>query len=160
MPLADFKPTAAEVGALLRARTKDVNGNEAGTFNNDTRPTGAQVDSLAADAAGEVASVMGTEDPCPDMEPESQATVYAKARSAARVYTAMLVELSYFPEQVETGRSPYDRLEKLWTSRSSSLAEFVSEQCGGGSDAGGSGGIPLAQASFPDQRVIGRETSW
>ena len=159
MALEDFTPTASDVGALLRARTKDTNGNEVGTFNDDTRPTGDQVSSLAADAAARVASAMGTDAPCPD-NADKVAAVNAKAKAAARIYAAMLVELSYFPEQVESGRSPYDRLEKLWSKEVAALTEYVAEECGGGSDAGGSGGIPLAQASFPGQAVIGRETGW
>jgi hypothetical protein len=39
----DIAPSVADVAALLRARTKDVNGEEIGTFNDDTRPTSAQV---------------------------------------------------------------------------------------------------------------------
>lgn len=37
----DITPSVANVAALLRARTKDVNGDEIGTFNDDTRPTSA-----------------------------------------------------------------------------------------------------------------------
>ena len=39
----DIMPSVADVGALLRVRTKDINGEEVGTFNDDTRPTSAQV---------------------------------------------------------------------------------------------------------------------
>ena len=36
-------PSVADVAALLRGRTKDSNGVEVGTFNDDTRPTSSQV---------------------------------------------------------------------------------------------------------------------
>jgi hypothetical protein len=36
-------PSVLDVAALLRARTKDVNGVEVGTFTDDTRPTSSQV---------------------------------------------------------------------------------------------------------------------
>lgn len=159
MSVSDFTPTAADIGAILRARTKDSSGAEIGTFNASTRPTGTQVESLIADAVREVESAMGTDSPCEDGS-DIQTSIYGKAKAAAKIYTAMLVELSHFPEQVESGRSPYDQLEKLWNSRVASLTEMVAESCGGGSDAGGIGGLPLPRATMPTQAPVGRRTRW
>lgn len=38
----DIAPSVLDVAALMRARTKDSNGIEVGTFNDDTRPTSAR----------------------------------------------------------------------------------------------------------------------
>lgn len=93
------------VGAILRARTVDTNGAELGTFNGDTRPTADQVEDLIVTATDEVEVAVAVAVP---EELQSAAEVLVTYRSA------MLVELSYFPEQVATGRSPYEQLKILY----------------------------------------------
>lgn len=80
----DIAPSVADAAALLRARTKDVNGEEIGTFNDDTRPTSAQVLTLIDEAVADIQARMG---PTP---PEGLA---AAGRSAAAMLTACLIEL-------------------------------------------------------------------
>lgn len=99
----DITPSVADVAALLRARTKDVNGSEVGTFNDDTRPTSSQVITLIGEAVGDIQARMGTSPP-----PE----LAGAGKSAAAMLTACLVELSYFPEQVRSDRSAF---EQYWT---------------------------------------------
>jgi hypothetical protein len=98
----DLTPTVADVAALLRARTKDINGKE-WTFNDDTRPTSAQVITLIDEAVADIEGWLG---PTPPLE------VTDAARSTAAMLTACLIELSYFPEQVRSDRSA---LEEYWT---------------------------------------------
>lgn len=105
MPIADWTPTVDAVGAILRTRTRDRNGNEIGTFNEDTVPTGDQVVSLITTAAGDLALAVG-----PDL-PEA---VWQQASSVATYRAAMLVEITFFPEQVALGRSPYPQLRELY----------------------------------------------
>jgi hypothetical protein len=55
----DIAPSVLDVAALLRARTKDSNGMEVGTFNDDTRPTSAQVLTLIDQAVADVQAWLG-----------------------------------------------------------------------------------------------------
>lgn len=100
------RPSVADVGALMRARTKTFGGEEPGTFTADTRPTGDQVQSLIEKAAGDVLSALEI-----DQVPE-------RLREATRSLTALraglLVELSYWPEQVTADRGPYAQLKQLY----------------------------------------------
>ena len=95
-----FIPTVADVAALIRARTKDTNGNEVGTFTADTRPTDAQAQEAIDHALAALHEKVGeVGDLCADV-----------ARMAATYGAAAEIELSYFPEQARTDRSPYTYL--------------------------------------------------
>ena len=98
--MATIDATPANVAALLRARTKDDAGVELGQWTAETRPTLAQVDETLDLAAGIVTARVGTPvDAC------------AGAFSVAVAFeAACIIEKSYFPEQVESGRSQYDQL--------------------------------------------------
>lgn len=98
-PSADsLIPDVSEVAALLRARTKDSNGNELGTFNDSTRPTGTEAQVLIAQAAAEVAMRVG---------PAPPADLLAVTRFAVALRAATLIESSYFPEQINAESSAY-----------------------------------------------------
>lgn len=100
-----LRPTVEEVADLLRARTKDNAGQEVGTFNDDTRPTGDEVESHITTAMG----LMVTRIPAVDFLPES----YAPAVRSLTAYRAALrIEKSYFPEQVRSDRSAYEQLRQ------------------------------------------------
>ena len=142
--------TVQAVANMLHARTKDSLGNEVGTFTDDTRPTEAQVEGLIADAAGDLVSELGGE-PCNDR-------LAAKGRAVVAFKAAMLVELSYFPEQVQSGQSPYDKIKDLYDNGLKEVVKGVAEECGGqGSGDDGVGNLP--QYDF-DQIVdpIGKDT--
>jgi hypothetical protein len=97
---ADYTPTIADVAALIRARTKDKNGNEVGTFTPDTRPTDAQAQEAidhALDALHEKVGDIGE-------------LCWSVARTATMYGAAAEIELSYFPEQARADRSPYTYL--------------------------------------------------
>lgn len=123
MALEEITPTVQQVARLIRARTKDSLGAEVGTFNGDTRPTDTAVEDLIHEAVSHVDSMYGGE-PCED-------NLKARAKGLAAIYTAMLIEQSYFPEQVNSNFSPYDKLERLFDKGVTSLAKAVSEACGG-----------------------------
>ena len=84
----DIAPSVLDVAALLRARTKDSNGYEVGTFNDDTRPTSSQVLTLIDQAVADVQAWLG---------PSPPAELADAARVAAALDTACLIELSYYP---------------------------------------------------------------
>lgn len=142
----------ADVAAILRARTKDKNGSEVGTFNDDTRPTGDQVGLLITQAVADVQSATGSEIPMP---------CQVDARTVAASRAAMKVELSYFPEQIGNGRSPYSALRDEWTDGLKRLQNCITNTNSGGTV--GSSGPPAPKASFPmygDLYLIGRATRW
>lgn len=107
MPSSDYTPDVDQVGALLRARTKDANGNEAGTFTDDTRPTEDGAASTIAIAVNQVATRIGKTIP-DDEELRAQASALVALRAA------LLIELTYFPEQIGSNQSPYTQLKALY----------------------------------------------
>jgi len=101
-----------DVASLLRARTKDDSGNEVGDFNEDTRPTDTEVEDLIAQAASMVSAVANGDIP-------SRLVPFGQHVVALR--TAMMVELTYWPEQVQRENSPYQYLRDMFLD---ALAEF------------------------------------
>jgi hypothetical protein len=154
--LRTFTPTVAEVAAHLRARTKDSNGNEVGTFNADTRPTDAQVRELIPKGVRRVAAKVGSEI-CEGNSAERQAELYEDARDLAAIATAMRIERSYFPEQIGTERSPYNALRDEYKESAEQLAVAVGEHCPGSEAEAGQSGMPVSD--FPCPSGIG-EVIW
>jgi len=155
VPISEYTPSLADVGALLRARTVDANGNEVGTFTALTRPTDTQVNSIIADAAGEAYTIFGED--IPDAPIEASAAdpssydpdaLRNAAKKAVAYHAAALVELSHFSEQVARGNSPYQQYEDLWNAASKRIASAV-ESAGGESPSGVEGtGRPVF--AFPE----------
>lgn len=112
--------TNQDVADLLRARTKDDAGIELGQWSDATRPTAAEVDRLIELATGDVLSQTGAN--LPERDAES-------ARTMIALRSAMLVELSYFPEQVRSDRSAYEEYKRLYDDGMAALLESIS---GGG----------------------------
>lgn len=152
MPISDWMPSVSDVGALLRARTKDSNGTEVGTFNDLTRPTGDQVVALIQQGGRKVASVVGADLPT---------ATWSDARAIAVLATALLVELSYFPEQIGTSNSPYLQIKALYDDDIKSLKTAV--VAAGGDTPGEPGSSMEPVFAFPltgDPFIIGRRTAW
>lgn len=116
IPPPESWPSADEVAALLRARTKDVDGRELGVFSADTRPTDEQVGELIANAAEQVAAELSADVPI---------VLYGSFGFCTKLYTACLVELSYYPEQVNAGKSAYDQYWQMLLRAIEALAERV-----------------------------------
>ena len=119
----DITPSVADVAALLRARTKDVNGVEVGTFNDDTRPTSAQVITLIEEAVADIEARIGMSPPL---------ELAGAGKSTAAMLTACLIELSYYPEQVQSNRSAFDQYWELLQSKITALQEAARGQEPGG----------------------------
>jgi len=145
MPTSDYTPDVASVGALLRARTRDTNGNEIGTFTEQTRPTGDQVLSLIRTAVGDLSSAVGS---------DLAETFHVAAQQLAVYRAAALIELSFYPEQVALGRSPYAQILALYNDALAALRLAI-EDAGGevpGDPGGEAGGVPTPKApewAFP-----------
>ena len=110
----DISPSVADVAALLRARTRDVNGVEVGTFNDDTRPTSSQAVTVIEEAVADIQAGMGLSRPL---------ELAGAGRSAAAMLTACTIELSYFPEQVQSNRSAFQEYWELLQSKITALQE-------------------------------------
>jgi hypothetical protein len=103
-PPPTYTPTLADVAALIRARTKDDNGNELGNFTAATRPTDVQAEEAIAHAVIALGEKVGGIGPkCTNV-----------ARMAAAYGAAAEIELSYFPEQARADRSGYQFLVKRY----------------------------------------------
>lgn len=140
-----IQPSVASVAALLRARTKVRGGSEAGTFTDTTRPTDVAVNDLINDAADEV---LGKVQPIDPTLPAGSAynapgSAYERRiRGAIRLYAAILIETSYWPEQVRSAQSPVGTYQALYNGRIRALiSEGETGQAEGmGVGTSGSGG--------------------
>lgn len=156
-PTGGIYPSVDEVAALIRTRTKSVVGNEVGTFDDDTRPTQGQVESIIAQASNHVSSRLGGE-LCQNAVDQGLET---RVRNSAALYAAMLIELSYFPEQVNNNVSPYAQYKDLFDSDMKELSEEVSEACGGqGSGDNGKGSMPAFNFDSNEQPIGKDGPSW
>ena len=95
-----ISPSVDDVAAIIRARTKDSNGNEVGTFTDETRPTAAQAQEAIDHQVIALHTKVGRIGPgCAGV-----------AQIAVAYGAAAEIELSYFPEQSRQDRSPYQYL--------------------------------------------------
>lgn len=92
-----LSPSVDDVAALIRARTKDKNGIEIGTFNDDTRPTDAQAQQAIDHQIVLLGAAVGSVgDGCSGL-----------AQIVVAYGAAAEIELSYFPEQARNEMSAY-----------------------------------------------------
>ena len=115
----EWMPTPEEVAPLLRARLRTPGGQEAPTWADDgsTRPSRQQVLEIIQSAAEDIVAQVGT----------VPARLAKTARSVAALGAAMLIELSFYPEQIATERSPYEEYSKLYDRRMAALVEAAAE---------------------------------
>lgn len=95
------RASLADIGALMHART-NVMGSEIGTFTDQTKPTGVQVEDLITRSDSEVRARIGQVPPV---------ALYPAVRSLIALRTAMLIEASYFPESSDDA---YQRFRELY----------------------------------------------
>lgn len=117
--------TPQDVAALLRARTKDSSGRELGEWTDETRPTLEQVTEQIEIAKTLVELDVGR---IPDACSLGASKVIA-------LLASLLVEQAYWPEQVQSERSPYDKLLALFERYRQGLVACVA-----GNQPGGDGG--------------------
>lgn len=127
--MTDTRPSVDDVAVLLRARTKDSEGREVGTFNDETRPTAEQVERHIDNAVSLLATRMPLDLP----------VVYEGTVKALTAYRAALqIEKSFFPEQVRSDRSAYDQLREEYNDDLTALMDALAGA--GGDDGSGSAG--------------------
>lgn len=104
----EYKPALTDLGAIMRARTRNELGDLLGTFNDETQPTDTEVKGLIDEALNLVSPRLG------GTVPDRVADL---ARSIVTLRAAMLVETSYAPEgDGPEGATAYDRYEKQYES--------------------------------------------
>lgn len=89
--LVAITPSADDVAALERTRTKDEDGNDEGTFNANTTPTDADVDKLILQA---VYNLLG------ELPVGIDPIHYESVKRAITLHAAVLVEGSFFRDDV------------------------------------------------------------
>lgn len=100
MQLPTWAPTHQQVAARIMARTRATNGDLTGTFTAQTIPTNTQV----AEVVNQAVALL-----TPRLGPMAE-RLEDQARALAALRAAYMIELAYFPEQAETGVSPYNAL--------------------------------------------------
>lgn len=104
---SDTTPRVEHVARLLRTRTReDGGGRELGMFTDNTTPTRGAVQDLITEAGGIVDGELG------DLDDDSPHL--GKRRRAITLLAAVLIEDTYFSEQVEADRSPRGRYWALY----------------------------------------------
>lgn len=119
-------PDPQQVANLLRARTKDAESNEVGSWTANTRPTEHEVRGLIQTAAGDLLAAVDMLDP--DWEDPHGSAAALCARRAA-----MFIELSYHPEDASQTGSVYTEYRDQWTAGVEALINFLAGPPGGGS---------------------------
>lgn len=151
------RPTVTDVANLLRARTQVRGGKEEGTFTSVTRPTSDEVDGMIDDALDDVLGKVKATTAFAELAPTTEeAEAYERrVRGAVKLYAAVLIEASYFPEQIKTGQSAHDVYLKLYESRIRALiAEGeTGEPQGEGGEGAGVGSAGDAYYAFPDDNA-------
>lgn len=149
--MTDFawEATVADVAALLPQRTKGEWGTD-GEFTDDTTPSAAQVQNLLDKAAGRIAGKLNLkdgEDICADGPLELAEEVHA-------LRAAMMVELTFFANQLRTDQSPYEKLKEQYDEGIKDLVTDYENMCGSG--GGDLGGEKMPSGNFPRAGRWGR----
>jgi hypothetical protein len=146
---AAYLPSVAQVGARERARTIDRSGVELGTFTGNTKPTDSEVISLIRQAGRDVSIKLGGD------VPEQYIN---DARELIAIRTAMLIELSYYPEQVAANNSTYDRYKTLYDEGLASMIQAISDVEGDDGDTEGAAGMPHFNFAENKGGLVGYKT--
>lgn len=122
-----YTPSVQDVARHLRARTRGPSGAEVGTFDNTTVPTDDQVEAIIDMAMPFVSGAIGD---VPQDSPCEQG-----ARSLAALKAAEMVEISYYPEQLQPGGT-VSALRALYADLLPTVQACISGGgTGGGSDS-------------------------
>ena len=123
----------------MRARTRDSEGVEQGTFTADTRPTATHAEAIITMAVAEVRLVVG---PIPEDSRCAEGAYVVGALKAA-----CMIEKSLWPEQVNVPRSPYEQYQAEYDQAMTALAACLGVPVAGSAGATVSrewGQIPVA----------------
>lgn len=145
-PLA-WEPTVAEVAARVPMRPRD-NYGRLETFTSETQPTERQVQTIIDTIIARLTGRFGTP---PD-------ALIGVAKEIATLEAAMRVELDFFADQVQAGRSPYNELVAL---HEKAMAEYLVDRSELGSDdTPGTADDNAPIYSFPPTSDLLTECAW
>jgi hypothetical protein len=126
LPDIAWLPSPQQVADLLRARTKDDESRELGSWTATTRPTEHEVLGLIDTAAGDLLAAVDTLNPDWEDPHGSAASLCAKR-------AAMLVELSYHPDDASQPGSVYAEYRDQWNDGVRALIDMIAGPPAGGS---------------------------
>lgn len=132
-PSDPWRPSVLEVAEIIRARTKDDQLQELGTFTADTRPTEEQVQATITTAYNLFTGPL-----------VPQARIWelvgdrfdGMIRALIAYRAALRVEKSYWPDQVLTDRSAYTQLLAEYQADLARFREAYDEEIGAGPEDG------------------------
>jgi len=160
MPVLDYTPTVKEVAAILHARTTSRGGGEAGTFTANTRPTQEQVEEVIKDIVQECYTSFGQD--IPDSKGDEKDALRNAAKRVVAMGVAAEIEISYFPEQVATQRSPYKMYQERYQEGVKKISRAVAD-LESGAEPGTDDNAQLALSEgFPVDvgGMVGWDTLW
>jgi hypothetical protein len=143
------RPSVQDVALLIRARTKDSNGLEVGTFDGDTRPTADQVERLIDKSV----ALVGMQLPPLASVP---ADLLGPVAIVVALDAACRVEKSYWPEQVQTERSPYALLKVEYDEALAALTAALESGGTAGFGTDEIGEVPVGSWTSIPGSLIGR----
>jgi hypothetical protein len=130
LPAITWLPSPQQVADVLRARTKDDQSAEIGAWTANTRPTEYEVRGLIQTAASDTLAAVALLHPDYD-DPDGAACSLCTYRAA------MLIELSYWPEQAAAFRggsqSAFSEYRQMWLDGVEALSNKLAGPAGGGS---------------------------
>lgn len=147
----DWTPTVDDIGRKMRTRTMNRNGTEEGTFqpstadpDHQTKPTAEDIARIIEEETGALMGFVGYDIPAP---------LWQLAHSAALSRVAARVELDYYTEQINSGRSPYEQYKDDRDLEEGRLVSAVRASSG----AGEAGGLALGSMLTRPQAAIDSE---
>ena len=164
MPIEEFfTPTTAEVAVNIKNRTVDENNNFVGDFDDTTIVKVSEVETIIQMAGPMVLAALRW-DPTAE-EPTIPEDNYPAVKSLIALYSAIVVEVTKFSEQIARQVSPYPYLKELFdgmlgqkqgelgiippkTSGSLTLVDLIAAQFG------------QAIYSFPDDPMVNWNTAF
>lgn len=140
MPASDYTPDVDLVARKIMSRTRDQYGNHVGTFTEVTHPTDIEVAAIIDDYITDLAIMIGDDIP---------QALFDDAANVASIGSAMFVELNFFPDQIDTGRSTYPALKELYEKKLADLISAVTNAIANDGEILVSGGSGYPNYKFP-----------
>lgn len=149
--LEDWRPTVADVAALVPQRTSGT-----GTFDAGTTPTADQVTGLVRGVQSEVVSVIGAMPEALAAVPSGGTIGESPAGHVVALGAAALVESGFYPDLQLGGDSPAAVLESRYKTALAALARAALD-IGAGLDPGDQ---PKPTGAFPNTVALGMATTF
>lgn len=121
-----WAPSTSDVAALMFSRVTGEYAEQLAEFTDSTRPTLGQVAGMIDAAVGQVASSVGI---------TVDAQLVPSARFLATLYTALLLEPSYWQEQQQPDKAAWEQWHTLYDDGLKALLRAI-EEVGAGDELG------------------------